>query len=376
MPQKILILGGYGNTGRLIADLLLQHSDARIVIAGRSAERAVRETKKLNAEYSGNRVTVQSVDATDSSELRMACANVDFLVNATSTSDHTREIIQTVLAANVDYLDTQYSSRKVAVLESLRPQIKDSQSCIITDGGFHPGVPAALIRYAGRKFGVLTSASVGSCIRQNWKEIAVSDSTLAEMAEEFRDYRYDVYKGGKWESSWKNIRVFDFGDPIQSQSCAPMFLQELQTLPIEFTSLEEAGFYVAGFHWFVDYIVMMIGWLAMRIWPEQLKKSVGELLLWSLKRTSKPPFLTVLQLEAEGIWNGNPSHFRLRLSHHDGYYLTAAPVVACLLQYLEGEIGSPGLWYQGNIVEPNRFLQDLERLGVTIEETRIQGELE
>jgi saccharopine dehydrogenase (NAD+, L-lysine-forming) len=41
--------------------------------------------------------------------------------------------------------------------------------------------------------------------------------------------------------------------------------------------------------------------------------------------------------------------------------------VACLLQYLDGSIRKPGLWLQANLVEPNRLLKDLERLGVAVE---------
>jgi hypothetical protein len=32
--KRLLILGGYGNTGRPLAELLLKHSDARLVLAG------------------------------------------------------------------------------------------------------------------------------------------------------------------------------------------------------------------------------------------------------------------------------------------------------------------------------------------------------
>jgi saccharopine dehydrogenase-like NADP-dependent oxidoreductase len=34
MNKKLLILGGYGNTGRLIAELMLQETDVRVILAG------------------------------------------------------------------------------------------------------------------------------------------------------------------------------------------------------------------------------------------------------------------------------------------------------------------------------------------------------
>ena len=48
---------------------------------------------------------------------------------------------------------------------------------------------------------------------------------------------------------------------------------------------------------------------------------------------------------------------------------TAIPVVACLLQYLDGSIRKPGLWLQANIVEPNRFMEDMKRMGIDVWES-------
>ena len=57
----------------------------------------------------------------------------------------------------------------------------------------------------------------------------------------------------------------------------------------------------------------------------------------------------------------------ITLYHHDAYMFTAIPVAACLLQYLDGLIRKAGLWTQANIVEPNRFMKDMERMGVHIQ---------
>ena len=73
----------------------------------------------------------------------------------------------------------------------------------------------------------------------------------------------------------------------------------------------------------------------------------------------------VLQLEAAGTRDGAPHTLTLRLSHDDGYALTAIPIVACVQQWL-AEPRRPGLWYQGQYVEPEALLRDMAHMGVSI----------
>ena len=78
-----------------------------------------------------------------------------------------------------------------------------------------------------------------------------------------------------------------------------------------------------------------------------------------------------MQLQAKGLNEQQNSFMQMRISHDNAYFLTAVPVVACLLQYLDGSIRRPGLWFQANLVEPTQFFRDLERLGVHLQNERI-----
>ena len=55
------------------------------------------------------------------------------------------------------------------------------------------------------------------------------------------------------------------------------------------------------------------------------------------------------------------------MSSENGYAFTAIPAAACLLQYLDGSIRKPGLWLQGIVVEPDRLMVDMERMGIQVE---------
>jgi len=85
-----------------------------------------------------------------------------------------------------------------------------------------------------------------------------------------------------------------------------------------------------------------------------------------LKTFSRPPYGIAIKAQVAGTLGGHPAEVEVVLRHPDGYVLTAAPVVACLLQYLDGSIRRPGLWMMGHLVDPHRLAADIERMGVSV----------
>ena len=368
MQKKVLILGGYGNTGFLIARLLLQESDIQVVIAGRNLNRAQQAVNDLNRKFHTGRASSTQVDAADTNSLKAAFEGVNIVVVASSTIDYTRNVAVLALDTGADYLDVQLSSpAKLAVLNSLREKIEKEKRCFITDGGFHPGVPAAMVRYAATQFDALEVANVSASFQLNWKELQFSESTTSEFIDELMNFNPLVLKNKKWiKMSMNKLPKFDFGELFGEQYCPPMFLEELRSLPNAIPSLKETGFYIAGFNWMTDYIIMPIAFAAFKMFHQKAKRPLGKFFSWGLKNFSKPPFGAVLQLEAMGLKNKKNRFIHMRLTHNDAYVLTAVPVVACFLQYLTGSIRRPGLWFQANLVESTQFFKDIERLGVGI----------
>jgi saccharopine dehydrogenase (NAD+, L-lysine-forming) len=365
-----VILGGYGNTGRACAQLLLEHTPVGVVIAGRDLERAEGVARHLTAGHAGGRIRAARADASDPVSLRAAFRGATVVVAASSTSEQAAGVAHAVLEAGADYLDPQYSTAKLEILRRLAPEIEAAGRCFVTDGGFHPGLPAALIRLAAGRIHRLQRARVASVIQVNWKALDLSPATVRELVLEFKDYQAQHYHNRHWITpGWlESLRPnwVDFGPGYGRRYTMPMFLEELRPLPEMIPTLEDAGFFVGGFNPLVDFAILPLGMAWLALGGDRGAAAFGRLLLWGLRSFTPPPYGTLLQLEAKGGSGAELQHLRLTVAHPDGYLMTAAPMVACMMQMLDGTARRPGLHLQALLVDPERLLQDLQRMGVEV----------
>ncbi|MBK6795465.1 MAG: saccharopine dehydrogenase NADP-binding domain-containing protein [Acidobacteria bacterium] len=364
MSNRIVILGGYGNAGAIIARLLASESNLAIVLAGRHLKKAQRTASVINDECRTDRVSARQVDASDNHSLVDALKDAAIVVVASSTIQHARVVAEAALAAGVDYFDIQISSSaKLAVLNSLKQQIEASGRCFMTDGGFRPGIPAAMVRYAAALMPRLESCRVASAFQLNWKNHEFADSSAEEFVDELESYNPLILQDGAWVRAKMSLMPrFDFGEPFGQKYCTPMLLEEFRALPGIIPALRQTGFYSAGFGGIVDYAIIPTSLLMIKLFPGRSRRLVGRMFKWGLMNFTKPPYGAVLRMDAaEG-----KEAMRMLVSHPDAYFLTAASAAACLSQYFDGTIRGPGLRFQAHAVEPGRFFQKLAQYGIQV----------
>jgi saccharopine dehydrogenase (NAD+, L-lysine-forming) len=354
----ILILGGYGYTGKLLAQHLLEQTDDNIIIAGRHLEKAQAFANQLN----NPRVKSLHVDAADPTSLRPALQGVDLcLIAAPVTSLNPETVICTILEAGVDYLDVQFSANKIKILNAHAEEIKKRNLCFVTEAGYHPGLPSALIRYAASQMDCLESAVTAGYLNMGGN--LPYTEAVDELMEAFKDYQAQVFKHGAWTkpSSW-DMRKFDFGPELGTRTCYSMFFEELRDIPKMYPTLKETGFYISGSNWFTDAVITPIVLIGLKVAPKRSIRPLGRLLWWGMMNLSKPPYRLALKVEATGQLNGRQVRVEARCEHEDGYELTAIPVVALLMQY--NRVRRPGLHMMGHLAEPKQLFKDMECMGV------------
>ena len=144
------------------------------------------------------RVATSQVDASNSKSLLEAFSSLKatLVIVASSTLEYVDKVTEAAIKAKVDYIDIQLSSKaKTDYLHGKEPEITAAGLCFITDGGFHPGLPAALIRYIAPSFDKLEKANVGSIIQAHWDKFTkdMSVDSAGEFAGKFVNMQLLAY---------------------------------------------------------------------------------------------------------------------------------------------------------------------------------------
>lgn len=369
--MRIVLLGASGNAGRRIAMLLgpglASHDE--VVLAGRDREKLAATRAVVHGPAA---TTTAVVDATRPAEVRGLVAGADLVVVTVSRPDLVGGLARTVLDAGADWFDTLLSTQaKWDAWRVLGPEIERRGNCFVTDGGFHPGLPATMVRWAASQLDELTEADVVGAMRLDWLADTLADSTVAEMVDEFADFDMTSWiDGARRRVRWSQCPTVDFGPPIGRKTCVPMPLVEMDALPALFPSLWRCGFYIGGFSPAMDYLALPVLTLMGKV--PALRQATIKATRWSMGRLASypPPHRLVVRLDARGRRNGTPSTATVRVAGGDAYLLTAAPAVACIRGMLDGTLRKPGLHLQAHLVDPAPFLADLAGFGLEVE-TRV-----
>jgi hypothetical protein len=361
--KTILVLGGYGGAGSAISRAILKNTGADLIVAGRRDEKARALAEKLNREFSGNRASWAFADASDPQTLAVPFGRADLVIVAATTTSFVETTAKAAIEAGADYLDIHYPQEVAPVHRSLAPEIERAGLAFVTQAGFFPGLPSVFVRRAASFFSNYRKAAASVAMKTDFDP----GGAVLEFVDTLGDYSAEVFKGGEWRrAGYRDVRKVDFGPTLGKKTCYPTTLAEMSDLPKRF-GIEELAAYVAGLNWFVDYVVTPLAFALGKVKSGLARNQLAELMVWGSKRFSTPGEAVAFVLEADGEKDGKDLSVRMTARHDDVYEFTAMPVAAFLVQYLDGSLKKPGLWMMGQVVDPVRFVEDLERMGAKVE---------
>ncbi|MDR0489000.1 MAG: saccharopine dehydrogenase NADP-binding domain-containing protein [Propionibacteriaceae bacterium] len=367
--KRIGILGGSGETGHIIAELLLARDDVEVVLLGRNEDSlsAVAETLK------NSRVLTRVVNATQPEPLREALLDLDLLIVAAPMLNHLSTVAQAALETKTNWLDVLMDSpEKIETLKALSPEFEKEGLQIISGSGIHPGLPGAMIRAIAGTLEPPKGAQVGILMSIDWRKYNPRTETADEFAYEICQMRSGGWFDGEYKTlSWlspKGLRRIDYGTPFGILDSVVMELEEIRRIREVVPTLDHAAMAMSGRHPVADYFVTPIALLLSKLGR---LKAAARFFWWGWTTFQTPPYRTVLIAD---VWDDSDKMERLTISHEDGYWLTAAVGAATAHQIIDSRIEGLGYHHAALAVEPSQLVEDLTTFGATVK--RFSGKQE
>lgn len=138
--DTVLIIGGYGHVGGVIAEYLAQHSDHAVIVAGRSEAKAQAFAQK----YAG-RVQARTFDVSNPSEYDSALAGVRLVVMCLEQGN--QAIAQACLQRGIHYVDISATRSIHESIEALNPLAREHNATAVLSVGLAPGLTNVLAAY-------------------------------------------------------------------------------------------------------------------------------------------------------------------------------------------------------------------------------------
>lgn len=355
--MRITVFGATGQAGRHITRLLLQDGRIEVVGCARNADRL--HEMGVSMDSAADRFHATALDVRDGAAALRAIAGADLVVGATSRWQDGPGLAAAAVRSGTSYLGIHLSRReKWTRLRRLRDDCVSRGVMVVDDGGAHPGLPAALVRWAAED-GPVSFAWVAAKFSLRWDELELSAETVEDFLAEIEAMDASFLRDGRWIHGYRHARKFDVDGSGDLDTCVPMCLEEIRELG-NAGILPSVGFFIAGFGPVVDY-----GVLPLAAGLAKIRRRWAAGLLWrGLRRFGSSAPAAVLMLEAQRTAGAVP--IQIRVSHSDPYFLTAGPVVVTAQQMLAKP--RPGVWSQGMFVDPAGLPEKLQRMGLAVQE--------
>jgi saccharopine dehydrogenase-like NADP-dependent oxidoreductase len=361
MTKRVLILGGRGRIGGSVAQDLLTHTQAEIIITGRTAER----------EPANPRCSFLVLDLAEVEKLKEAIASVDLVVHCAGPF-HYRDtsVIKICIEQGVNYVDvSDHRSYSSKALQYHDAAVAAGVTSIINTGIF-PGISNSIVHQGVEQFDVpekihlsyLVSGSGGA-------GITVMRTTFLGLQQPFI-----AWIDGKWQTvkPYSHRETIDFPPPYGPTGVYWFDMPETFTLPSAFPEVRTVVTKFGSVPDFYNHLT----WIAAHIFPKPLMQRRG--MIEFLAYVSH--FMTdvtnrfsgigvAVRSEVTGQKDGETATLSSTLVHNNTAVAAGCGTGSIAQLLLEGKLNKPGVSPVEKALPTDLFEQAMESRGIKVNHT-------
>jgi hypothetical protein len=236
--KRVLILGGYGNFGSVIAKALAEEPDIQLIIAGRSLQKAQEFVQALAAT---NPALAREIDIQHNIEDALTDIQPAIVIHTCGPFQHQNyDVAHACVQAGVHYIDLADGRDFVAGITSLHSEAQKAGVLVVSGASSVPCLTSALIDHYLPSFANLHSLDYGiTTAQKTTRGLATTAAILGYTGKQFLTlieghptavYGWQGLKARKYQTlGWRLLGHCDIPD--------------LTLFPIRYPSLKNIRFY-------------------------------------------------------------------------------------------------------------------------------------
>ena len=357
----ILITGGYGTVGRRIAEDLAPDYPDRVVVAGRSDERAAGLAAEL-----GHGVRGRRIDVGDPHSVEAALEGVGLVVSCIDQPEP--HLLRAAIARGLAYTDIAPHLMTRRPTEAMRAEAAQTGARIVLGTGLAPGISSVLARLGADRVGAVEKVesnvllSVGD---------AYGPASRAYLLEEI-SLPYAVWTEGRETPArpFGGYARVTFPPPLGRRVAYLFPFSDQVFFPKTLGARTALSRLALEPPWLgaLLSVLLRLGATAMLGRRAGAQERVQRLGAWLRRRYEGRNWYGIV-VEVEGT-RGTLRASLVGRGQATGTAIGAAAVVRALA---EGEVKQPGIWLVEEVVAPESFFEHLGARGLVLTVETLEG---
>ncbi len=245
MPKtihRVLILGGYGNFGKRIAENLSQHLDLTIFIAGRNRSKAEYVCRQLAAKTNHTKLVPYTLDILSPCfQTHLTKINPDLVIHTSGPfQQQDYRVPQACIDIQSHYIDLADDRQFVTQIDQLNDKAISNNCAIISGASSVPGLSTCVVNELSSQYQSLESLDI-AIAPGNKAERGIA--TLKGILS-YTGHPYKTWSDRKWQTiyGWMDNRRVDFGQCIGMRNIANVEVPDLDIFPALYPEIHQVTF--------------------------------------------------------------------------------------------------------------------------------------
>lgn len=361
--KRVLIIGGYGNFGSFISRRLSNQDNIKLVIAGRSFDKAQLLANELNAD-------AVEIDIHNNLELRLQDIKPDIVIHTSGPfQSQGYDVAESCIKYGAHYIDLADGREFVSEINKLSQKAKKAGVLIVSGASSVPCLTSALIEHYKSEFKTLEHLDYGiTTAQKTTRGLATTAAILSYTGKPFKT----LIKGKeKNVFGWQSLHARKYpglGWRLLGNCNTP----DLELFPKLYPSLKSVRFYAGLELPFIHIILWALSWLTRFGLLKSLEPLAPLLLklsfLFDRLGTANSGFHMGLIGKSQDGQN-KTLRFELIAKHGDGPFIPCMPAILLAKKLADDAIHERGAIPCVGVITKDEYLSALAELNISWKET-------